>query len=113
MILSGGIVWLAATRGRGWSRSVGRIFGSPWRMASGWFLLVALGLGLTVVTCQSISKPSAGSDGGMIGGMLSAGASIATFGDSVENALLAGLMVLVTLGLNWRWKRLAAKQANE
>src|SRR5665213_2316019 len=55
-ILSGGIVWLAATRARGWSWSVGRIFGSPWRMALGWFLLVAIGLGLTYVTCQYIAK---------------------------------------------------------
>jgi len=105
-ILSGGMVWLAATCARGYLRRVGRIFSSPCRMAFGWFLLVMIGMVLTYMTCQYISQPSPGSSGGMI----LVGASIEEFGTSLDNAILTGLMVLVTLGLNWRWKRLAAMQ---
>jgi len=103
-ILSGGLVWLAAKRACGCSRRVGKIFSSPWRVASGCFLLMVIGVVLTYVTSRYISQPSPGSDGGE----LLIGASIENFGMSLDNAILTGLMVLVALGLNWRWKRLAS-----
>jgi hypothetical protein len=108
-ILCGGLVWFAATGARSCTRRVTRIFGSPWRIAFGWFFLVALGQVLTYVTCQYISRPSRGYDGGE----LLIGASIATFQESMNYAIWAALMVLATLALNSRSRKLMVKETHE
>jgi hypothetical protein len=110
-ILTGGMVWLAAPRAHTCFRSLGKIFSSPWRMALGWFLLAAFCVGMTWQTVRMFSQFSSHTDAIGIG--VVAGAAAAIWSSSLNNAFAAGLLVLATLALNWRWKKLAAKSANE
>jgi hypothetical protein len=109
-ILTGGMVWLAATRARAWSRRLGKIFSSPWRMALGWFLLAAMCVGIAGLTAGLFYRSTGFSDA--VGKGVFTGYALAVWYTSLDTACAAGLMVLVNLGLNRHWKRLAAKQAN-
>jgi hypothetical protein len=51
-ILTGGMVWLAATHARVWSQRFGKIFSSPRRLALGWLLLTAVCVGIGGITVQ-------------------------------------------------------------
>jgi hypothetical protein len=110
-ILTCGMVWLAATRARAWSRRFGKIFSSPWRLAIGWFLLAAVCVGIGQITTHlldpSYLHPNA------VGKGVLEGYAAGGWYTSLDTAAAAGLMVLATLGMDWRWKRLAAREAGE
>jgi hypothetical protein len=110
-ILTGGMVWLAATRARAWSRRFGRIFSSPWRLALGWLLLAAVCVGIGGKTAQLFCQSTLYTNA--VGKGVMTGHAAAVWYTSLDTAAAAGLMVLATLGLDWRWRRLAARQANE
>jgi hypothetical protein len=61
-ILTGGLVWLATRRSRFCSRRLGEIFGSPWRMALGWFLSAAICAGIAWQTARLFYESSASMD---------------------------------------------------
>ena len=109
-ILTGGMVGLAATRARGRFRSLGKFFSSPWRMALGWFLLTAICVGVAWLTARLFDQQTSYTDA--VGKGVMTGYAAGVWYTSWDTASAGGLMVLVTLGLNWHWKRSAAKQAN-
>jgi hypothetical protein len=109
--LTGGMVWLAATRGRACCRRLAKIFGSPSRMALGWFLLAAICMGIAGQIARLFYQSSSYSDS--VGKGILLGYGLGVWFTSLDTAAAAALMVMAALGLNWHWKRWAAKLTKE
>jgi len=108
-IVTGGMVWLAATRARAWFQRFGKIFSSPWRLAIGWLCLAAVCVVIAGLTAALFHQSSRYTN--EVGEGVMAGYAAAVWYTSLDTAAAAGLMVLATLGLDWRWRRLAAREA--
>jgi hypothetical protein len=80
-------------------------------MALGWFLLAAICVGIAGETVHLFHQQTSHTDA-VVKGVLE-GYALAVWYTSLDTAAAAGLMVLAALGLNWHWKKLAAKEATE
>jgi hypothetical protein len=110
-IMTGGVLWFAATRKRAWSKRLGDIFSSPTRIAFGWLLMAAICVGIAGLTAGLFYRTTGFADA--VGKGVFTGYALAVWYTSLDAACAAGLMVLLNLGLNRHWKKLAAKQAYE